>query len=74
MAKKTVDQVYDDLATSQRYLSKLFKAVKKDFEYALGKQWKSDDVTKLESAGVKALTINKIRPLVKLVTGIERTN
>lgn len=67
-----IDKVYEDARKSHRYLSKVFKAIKKDFEYALGKQWKDADVRQLETAGVKALTINKIRPLIKLITGIER--
>lgn len=72
MKKPDVQKVYDDLRESYRYLNKVFKAIKKDFEYALGKQWRASDVKELEDAGVKALTINKIRPLIKLVTGIER--
>lgn len=72
MKKPDIDKVYEDVRCSYRYLCKVFKAIKKDFEYALGKQWKSADVKELEGAGVKALTINKIRPLVKLLTGIER--
>lgn len=72
MKKPTIDQVYQDLRNSNRYLSKVFKAIKKDFEFSLGKQWKEADKQQLEDAGVKALTINKIRPLIKLITGIER--
>lgn len=72
MKKPTIEQVYQDLRNSNRYLSKVFKAIKKDFEFSLGKQWKESDKRQLEDAGVKALTINKIRPLIKLITGIER--
>lgn len=72
MKKPSIEKVYEDLRASYRYLSKTFNQIKIDFEFALGKQWKEEDVTKLDKAGVKALTINKIRPLIKLITGIER--
>lgn len=73
MAKKpTVDIVYEDLNKGLTFFTKLFKEIKKDFEFALGKQWNQDDVDTLYQRGVKALTINKIKPMVKLITGIER--
>lgn len=72
MKKPDIDQVYKDLNRSLSYFSKLFKEIKKDFEFAMGKQWDSADVQTLYNAGVKALTINKIKPMVKLITGIER--
>lgn len=72
MARPDVNRVYEDLKASSRYLSKTFKEMKTDFEYALGKQWKDEDKITLDKAGVKALTINKIRPMIKLLSGIER--
>jgi hypothetical protein len=72
--KKTASmrQVFEDFKTSSQAYSTLFKEIEKDFEFAQGKQWDNADVTTLEKAGVKALTINKIRPMIKLVSGIER--
>lgn len=72
MAKPTVDEVYDDLKVGLDFFSKIFKEIKKDFEYALGKQWNQEDVHTLYTRGVKALTINKIKPMIKLISGIER--
>jgi hypothetical protein len=72
MPKPTVDEVYEDLKVGLNFFSKIFKEIKKDFEYALGKQWNPDDVQTLYSRGVKALTINKIKPMIKLISGIER--
>lgn len=48
------------------------QAEEEDFEFALGEQWDNDDVEKLKQAGVKALVINKIKPMIQLITGIER--
>ena len=67
-----IKQIYKDFQRSIRYFSKLHKCVIADFEFALGKQWEEEDVETLRKAGVKALTINKIRPIIKLITGIER--
>lgn len=72
MPKLTVEQVYADLKIALDYFTPIFKAMKKDFEFAMGKQWNPDDISTLERVGVKALTINKIKPMVKLITGIER--
>lgn len=72
MRKPDVEKVYEDLKTGLNFFSKLFKEMKKDTEYALGKQWNPEDVQTLYNRGVKALTINKIKPMIKLITGIER--
>lgn len=72
MAKPTIEKVYEDLKAYLTFFTPIFKEIKKDTEYALGKQWNPDDVQKLYTRGVKALTINKIKPMIKLITGIER--
>ena len=46
--------------------------MKEDFEFVQGKQWEDKDVETLRKQGVKALVINKIKPIIKLITGIER--
>lgn len=46
----------------------------RDFEFTLGEQWTPTDVQDLKNAGVKALTINKIRPIIWLLIGIESQN
>ncbi len=61
-----------DFERSVKYYAPLHKCIENDFEFALGKQWEDSDVATLKAAGVKALTINKIRPIIKLITGIER--
>lgn len=66
------EQIIKDFQRAYRHWSPLHKEMEGDFEFAQGKQWDDSDVAKLEAAGVKALTVNKIRPIIKLVTGIER--
>lgn len=70
--KIDVNKVYKDLQLSIKSRRKLVKEMRKDAEFAMGKQWSDDDKNTLEEAGVKALTINKIKPMIKLITGIER--
>ena len=73
MAKKDIiTKIHKDLKYSNEKVSKLHKAIKDDFSFAQGNQWEDGDVQDLAKAGVKAITINKIKPIVKLLTGIER--
>ena len=72
MAKDIVSRVYKDLKYSAEKMYKLHEAIKEDFKFEQGEQWKHSDVVELEQAGIKALTINKIKPIIKLITGIER--
>jgi len=67
-----VKKVYEDLRRGLNAKRKLIKEMRKDAEFALGKQWDDEDKQRLERRGVKALTINKIKPMIKLITGIER--
>lgn len=66
------EQILKDFQIAVKHWSPLHKCVEKDVEFALGKQWEDEDVETLRKAGVKALTINKIKPIIKLLTGIER--
>lgn len=72
MAKDILSMVYRDLAYSSGKYSKLHTAIKEDFKFVQGKQWKDEDVETLRKQGVKALSINKLKPIIKLITGIER--
>jgi hypothetical protein len=72
MAKSKVQKIYSNLKYSAERMSKLHKAIKDDFKYVQGKQWDEQDVDTLRKQGVKALTINKLKPIIKLITGIER--
>ena len=70
--KNIVEKVYRDLKYSSERMASLREKIRDDFKFELGSQWDTDDVEELRKAGVKALTINKIKPIIKLLTGIER--
>ena len=72
MADKIIDKVYKDLQYSVSKYNKLHKEMRNDFEFVQGNQWEQKDVETLRKQGVKALVINKIKPIIKLITGIER--
>lgn len=72
MAKDILSKVYRDLAYSSSKYSMLHKAIKDDFKFVQGEQWDKNDVETLRRRGVQALSINKIKPIIKLITGIER--
>lgn len=65
-----------DCLKNLRYAMKVsrdfFEKYKEDLEAALGEQWDEKDAETLRKRGVEPLTINKIRPIIKLITGIER--
>lgn len=67
-------KVLKDFKRAYEFRRKWLEAAKEDFEFTLGKQWKTEDVSTLESQGVMALTINKIRPAIWLLTGLESQN
>ncbi len=70
--EKLIRRVYRDLGYSSEKMSKLRKSIRDDFKFELGQQWQPKDVDTLRGVGVKAITINKIKPIIKLLTGIER--
>lgn len=64
----------EDFQRAYRWKRPWLDEAKKDFEYALGRQWDQKDVLELEQIGVKALTVNKIRPVINLLCGLESQN
>ena len=72
MATDIVNKVYRDLKYSASKFSKLHREIKDDIKFEQGEQWIDSDIQTLKTAGVKALTINKLKPIIKLITGIER--
>lgn len=70
--EKLIKKVYDHFHDSVEAFSPLHKEMKKDFEFAHGEQWDSRDKQILEERWIKPLTINKIKPNVRLLSGIER--
>lgn len=49
-------------------------AAREDLEFYAGIQWGTEEVDKLRRAKRPALTINKIRPMVNLLSGYQRLN
>lgn len=47
---------------------------KEDFEFVSGQQWKDEDKRALEKQGRPAITINKIKPLINVLSGYQRLN
>ena len=45
-----------------------------DYEFGLGKQWTDEDLNILKEQGRPALTFNRIKPLLSLVSGYQREN
>lgn len=72
--KLTSSKILSDFKKAFEYKRKWVKESTEDVEFALGKQWDDDSKQKLLDIGVQPLTINKIRPNVFLLTGMESQN
>lgn len=47
---------------------------KEDFEFAAGKQWTDDEIKQFQEDGRLAITINRILPLINILSGYQRLN
>jgi hypothetical protein len=70
----TDSRVLADFWNAYDFKRPLLEHMDEDFRFALGEQWEPEDVDKLEKIGVRAFTINKVRPIVQLLRGIEAQN
>lgn len=50
------------------------EVAKEDMAFALGDQWTQEDLETLRSESRPALTFNRIRPLIKVISGYQREN
>lgn len=50
------------------------KVAKEDYKFALGDQWSKEALAELEKQGRPALTFNRIRPIINIVSGYQREN
>jgi len=65
------DEWYKSAETAE---SKWRKVAEEDKAFYWSKQWEQQDLDKLNKQGRPALTYNEIKPVVNLVSGIERQN
>lgn len=47
---------------------------KEDIEFYNGKQWNPDDKKTLEDSGRPAITVNRVKPLINVLSGYQRLN
>lgn len=50
------------------------KEAKRELDFCLGDQWRSEDKEQLKSEGRPALTFNEIQPVIRLITGFQSQN
>jgi hypothetical protein len=68
------ERINTDFKAAFEYWSALHKEMEKDCSAALGEQWEKRDIEKMRAVGKYPLTINKIRPNLQLLEGIEAQN
>ena len=59
---------------SVEYVTDWRKEARECFDFVMGKQWSPGDVEKLKKMGRPVVTINKIKPLVNILSGYQRNN
>lgn len=50
------------------------RAAQEDYDFVAGKQWKEEDIHAFEASGRPAITINRIKPLINVLSGYQRLN
>lgn len=50
------------------------RAAQEDYDFVAGKQWKEEDIQAFEASGRPAITINRIKPLINVLSGYQRLN
>lgn len=70
----TVSRAMDDYKWAYEHKKDFLKAADEDFEFALGAQWDDQDIQELEDKGVLPITVNKVKPIIRLLRGIESQN
>ena len=67
------DKYLEDIVLeAEPYHDEWLEKAKIDDKFAHGDQWDEDVKNELEEQGRPALTLNLIRPIIRLLTGIER--
>lgn len=70
----TVKRALDDYKFGVEYKRKFMQCADDDFEFALGNQWDDEDRDLLKEAGVLPVTVNEIKPIIRLLKGTESQN
>lgn len=75
MAEELTPEIaLENFGKAYEYKRKFLASAQEDAEFTLGKMWDDRDIEDLKSKGVRALTINKIRPNLFLLKGLESQN
>lgn len=56
------------------YASDWRAEARQDYDFVAGKQWEEEDVRRFEEQGRPAITINRIKPLINVLSGYQRLN
>lgn len=59
---------------SADFMSDWRDAARQDYEFVAGKQWSDADIAAFEESGRPAITINRIKPLINILSGYQRVN
>lgn len=69
-----VDKYREWFKSASDHWTKWRQEAREDYEFVAGEQWKREDRETLEAHGRPAITINKIKPLMNVLSGWQRLN
>lgn len=67
-------EIMDRFDYAQKSAAEWDKVAKEDMAFALGDQWSQEDLKVLKEESRPAFTFNRIRPLIKVISGYQREN
>lgn len=67
-------EIETNFKRSKEHFEDWDKTAKEDYRFALGAQWSEEDKKILAEQGRPALTFNRIRPIVNIISGYQREN
>ncbi len=81
VARKTLPEPTDTLAQCRKWFRAAVdhgkdwrKEAKEDYEFVSGKQWTDDEIADFQESHRPAITINRIKPLLNILSGYQRLN
>ncbi len=71
---KTIDMILEAEEEVSSVYRTWRKEAKRELNFCLGNQWRTEDAAKLKAEGRPALTFNEIQPIMRLITGFQSQN
>ena len=69
-----IKEIKDRFKYCQSHIKDWDEIAKDDMNFGLGEQWKDEDKQTLKAQGRPAMTFNRIKPIISIISGYQREN